>query len=74
MKTYYYLVSGTTIYDGLEFYFSYVCERKQSLSYGTAETEVCKEWVHKGTGEELERIDLAEISKKEFEVFTKYHF
>lgn len=73
MKKHYYLLSGTTIYDGLEFQFKYVCERTNTLSYKQAEYLYKELVVHEGTGEELDGVWIDEISKEEYEVFKKYH-
>lgn len=73
MKKHYYLVSGTTIYDGLEFQFKYVCEEDKPLSSKQAEKNILSGWLHEDTGEELDGFFIDEISKEEYEVFKKYH-
>jgi len=73
MKKRYYLLSGATIYDGLEFHFKYVCERNKIMTNDEAEKEALEYYVHKDTGEELDSIFIDEISKKEYDVFRKYH-
>jgi len=69
----YYLIIVTTIYDGLEFTQHIAFERDKEIKQKEAERLAEEYLLHEDTGEELDRVELIEIIKKEYEVFKKYH-
>jgi len=69
----YYLVDVTTMYDGLEFSWKYACGSNKIVTQKEIEKDVNEEFLHEGTGEEIERVSFIEIPKKDFDVLKKYH-
>ena len=70
---YYYLLIVTTMYDGLEFTSNLAIERDKVVIQKQAEKEAKKNILHENTGEILDRVELIEITKQEYEVLRKFH-
>lgn len=70
---YYYLLIVTTMYDGLEFTSNLAIERDKVVTQKQAEKEAKKNILHENTGEILDRVELIEITKQEYEVLRKFH-
>lgn len=70
---YYYLLIVTTMYDGLEFTSNLAIERDKVVTQKQAEKEAEKSILHEDTGEILDRVELIEITKQEYEVLRKFH-
>ena len=69
----YYLIIARTMYDGLEFHQYLAFERDYMVTQEEAEQEARESILHEDTGEELECVELMELTKIEYEVLRKYH-
>jgi len=61
------------MYDGLEFTSNLAIERDKVVTQKQAEKEAEKNILHENTGEILDRVELIEITKQEYEVLRKFH-
>jgi len=61
------------MYDGLEFTSNLAIERDKVVTQKQAEKEAKKNILHENTGEILDRVELIEITKQEYEVLRKFH-
>jgi len=69
----YYVMIVATMYDGLEFHQHLAIERDRIVTQEEAEKEATEYVLHQDTGEELECVDLIEITRKEYNVLRKFH-
>ena len=69
----YYLLTVSTIYCGVEFTSEISYERSGVMTHDQAEKLAMKDVVHEFSGEELQRVELYQITQKEYDVFRKYH-
>jgi hypothetical protein len=73
MNKKYYLIIATTLYDGLEFTQNLAVVRTNVYTQQEAEKEALKYMVHEDSGEELDRVELIEMTKDEYDVLKKFH-
>jgi len=73
----YFLISFTTMYDGLEFHDKRTMERDipkgKKINMKEIEKECKKFDVHEDTGEILDSFWCDEMTKAEYDVLKKYH-
>ncbi len=72
MKKHYYLLIVTTIYDGIEFTSHITLENAVHITIIQANNYAEKMIVHPFLGEEVDRVEINTITKKEYDVFKKY--